>query len=151
VYDLPLNNATQLQRQFEGEHQALLLERENLGKFKQIIFKCGICMDDVPDEDVAHVEECQHAYCRDCLRQHIVTKVKDHRFPITCPTCAADTKSKREPAGARPRALVEDCLTDLLPVVSQHLVQTVGIPEKEYAVFEDLQLTAFSIPVSCRT
>lgn len=53
-------------------------------------FKCGICLEDVVDEDLALLEQCQHKFCRECLRNYVVSQIRDRRFPIVCPTCMKD-------------------------------------------------------------
>ena len=105
-------------------------------------------MDEKPDEDIARVEGCKHVYCRDCLRQYILAQMNERRFPVICPTCAPD-KKKRNPGGGCEIFPREHALSIVL-VVNQFLIQTIGIPEKAYAIFEELQLLAFSLPVNCR-
>ncbi len=78
--------ALELQRQF-AEEDAMI-------SALTATFACGVCMDDLPVEDLAQIESCQHSFCRDCLRQHATIKVKEHRFPILCPTCAANRHAK---------------------------------------------------------
>lgn len=60
-------------------------------------FECGICLEKFSEDAVARVDVCDHAFCRDCLRNYIISKANDHRYPIPCPICM--TESSKEPCG----------------------------------------------------
>lgn len=59
------------------------------------VFHCGICLEDVLREDVAPVDICGHDFCRDCLRNYVVSKLSEHRFPINCPICASQSSAAK--------------------------------------------------------
>lgn len=56
----------------------------------QETFSCGVCMEDKLMEDVARIPECEHQYCRECLRDYLGSQLKDGAFPIMCPGCRAE-------------------------------------------------------------
>lgn len=75
------------------------------------------------------IQPCRHVFCRDCNRQHILTKIRDHRFPIFCASCTTGTNPSE---------------------IGNDILQIVGIPDKEYAEFEEMQLAAFSVLLHCK-
>jgi len=81
---------------------------------------------------VARVDNCNHAFCRECVRNYIVSKVDEHRFPIFCPICVAEDKHEEPQA------------------ITNALILQVGIEEKHYSIYEELQLTSFGILLHCR-
>ena len=48
------------------------------------------------------------------------------------------------------KCLVQQNLTDSLAAVSVTLVHQIGVSETVYAIFNELQVTKFSVPVNCR-
>jgi RING-type zinc-finger len=85
--------AMRLQHEFDKEDRALSAERAELAKFSQRLFVCGVCMEEMPYDSVARPDPCGHTFCRECLRGHVTARLDERKFPILCPTCAAD-KSK---------------------------------------------------------
>ena len=108
------------QREYEAEDAALRLEREELEKSQQPLFDCGICLDEHPEDFVARVEQCQHAFCRNCIRDHIISWITDHRYPIFCPICMAG-KARHEPAGPLIQSF-ESVDASHIIIVAQHLM-----------------------------
>ena len=53
-------------------------------------FDCGICFDEHPIENRICVDVCGHTYCHTCSLGYAKSKIKEHRFPIVCPTCSAE-------------------------------------------------------------
>lgn len=95
-------------------------------------FECGICLDEHPEDSVARIPQCQHSFCRDCLRGYIQSKLEEHRFPIFCPMCIAG-RDNPEPGS-----------------VNETLLRDLGVTEKEYNIFEELQMAVCSIVLHCR-
>ncbi|KAK0202721.1 hypothetical protein DFS33DRAFT_1385094 [Desarmillaria ectypa] len=124
-----LDFALNLQRKFEEQDRQLEQERRSLAATAQALFDCAICLETFPLDSAARVAECNHLTCRNCLRQHLLTTLYDHRFPVFCPTCIDGDKKS---------------------ILSETLVLDIGIPEKEYCIFEELQMSAFSILLHCR-
>ncbi|KAF9234662.1 hypothetical protein BU15DRAFT_52355, partial [Melanogaster broomeanus] len=75
---------------FDAEHIQLLTQTDQLRQTAQRQFHCGICLDDIPEDDVVHVESCGHDLCRGCTRSHVCAKIDERRFPVLCPLCMAD-------------------------------------------------------------
>ena len=92
--------ARQLQNKFDVEDQQLRQEQEQLAHFIQATFQCNICLDELPEDDVAKIDGCIHMMCRTCLREFVSSKIQEHRYPIFCPVCTAETDKKAEPSGA---------------------------------------------------
>ena len=91
--------ARELQNEFDSEDQRLRQEHAYLARFIQSTFQCSICMDDLPEDDIAKVDDCVHTMCRSCLRMYISSKIQEHRYPILCPMCTISTESKVQPGG----------------------------------------------------
>ncbi|KAJ7656293.1 hypothetical protein DFH06DRAFT_1091170 [Mycena polygramma] len=119
--------AAQLQRDWERE--AVL---EALQKPVQRVFECGVCFDEHPEDDVARVADCGHGFCRDCMKGYVVSKLKDKLYPISCPTCMTDA-ARAEPG-----------------VVTDDMVQTLGLDDKQYQILQELQIAPLSILLQCR-
>jgi hypothetical protein len=89
-------HALRLQSEFDTEHARIHQEHHELSTSTQPEFDCGICLDTHSEDHVAILESCGHKYCRSCMREYVSTKLKEHRFPMFCPTCLA-TKTLMEP------------------------------------------------------
>jgi FtsZ-binding cell division protein ZapB len=130
--DESLAYALRLQREFEEENYQLIVQGKALQANAQATFKCSVCMDECPEDSIARVEPCRHAFCRDCARQYVSVKIKEHCFPIICPECATQ----------------KDKLSE--GVIDSFLLQQLGIEEKLYAIYEEMELSAFSVLLHCR-
>ncbi|KAA1477866.1 hypothetical protein DENSPDRAFT_787293 [Dentipellis sp. KUC8613] len=126
------NQALQQQKLFNEENEHLQAQRAELAKTDQRRFECGICFEEHPEDFVARPDRCSHSFCRDCIRRLVITKLNEHRFPVLCPVCSVD-RDKADPG-----------------VISQHLVLEIGITDKEYAIWEEMELSAFSVLIHCR-
>ncbi|KAK0194944.1 hypothetical protein F5146DRAFT_924419 [Armillaria mellea] len=124
-----LEYAFNLQREFDEENRRLEGERLALHATAQAVFDCRICLDTLPMDDAARVPECRHLTCRDCLREHVLTTLHDHRFPVCCPLCTDGNRRS---------------------VLSQSLIHDIGMSEQDYHIWEELQLSAYSILMHCR-
>jgi Ring finger domain len=108
--------ASQLQQEYEEEDRSIRAQLDSfqltnkiqptldagdqhlLEKLSQPTFDCGVCLETHLEDDVAYIEPCAHAFCRQCIGNHIRTKLNEHRFPIFCPLCTMGN-STQEPAG----------------------------------------------------
>lgn len=91
--------ARELQNEFDSEDRRLRQEHAELAQYMQSTFQCSICMDDLPEDDVAQIDGCVHMMCRSCLREFVASKIREHRYPIFCPVCTIIKGGKAEPAG----------------------------------------------------
>ena len=113
-------HATRLQHEFDREDHALSTHRTELVKSTQVtqqLFMCGICLEEMPDDLIARPDRCGHTFCRECLREHVTTRLKERRFPILCPTCTASSSKgkKRDASGTccdriDPHIMVSHCV-----------------------------------------
>lgn len=92
--------ARQLQDEFDAEDRRLRQEQAELVCYIQATFQCSICMDELPEDDVAKIDECVHMMCRSCLRGFVSSKIQEHRYPIFCPMCTVDAEKGAQPGGA---------------------------------------------------
>ncbi|KAI6102651.1 hypothetical protein EDD16DRAFT_343524 [Pisolithus croceorrhizus] len=122
--------AFQLQRKFDAEDAGLRQQHADLSCHTQAIFKCGICLEEYPEDDAAKVEDCGHMVCRSCLKDYVRGKIADHRFPVLCPICTAENRKAGE--------------------ISGFLVEQLGVTEDEYQVWIEMELSQFSILLHCR-
>ena len=79
--------AERLERE-EAEVAARLAEDRRLAEEAQRAgqFSCPICLDDeVPMEDVFHLDACEHKVCRNCAHRLVSAKLADRQLPLTCP------------------------------------------------------------------
>ncbi|KAF9234663.1 hypothetical protein BU15DRAFT_65515 [Melanogaster broomeanus] len=130
--DPDLEYARRLQESFNAEHFQLLTQTDQLRLTAQRQFHCGICLDDIPEDDAVHVESCGHDLCRDCARSHICAKIDEHRFPVLCPICMAD-HGNSDPG-----------------TITGQLVQLLGVSEEQYETWVEMEMVQFSTLVNCR-
>ncbi|KIJ64841.1 hypothetical protein HYDPIDRAFT_153660 [Hydnomerulius pinastri MD-312] len=123
--------ARQLQDQYNAEDEELRRQNAELRDHMQASFKCGICLEDHPEDDAAKVDDCAHMMCRVCLRGFLCSKIEEHRFPILCPICTAKG-DERKPA-----------------VISGLLVEQVGITDEQYQIWIEMEMAQFSVILHC--
>ncbi len=66
----------------EREHQRLLA--------KHASFDCSICLDTLSTDFVVSIIVCEHVFCRECMKSHVIAKLEEGRYPILCPICSID-------------------------------------------------------------
>ncbi|KAI6141899.1 hypothetical protein BKA82DRAFT_1002995 [Pisolithus tinctorius] len=130
--DPDLKLVLELQRTFDDENRELTSQRDALLKTAQRHYHCEICLDDFPEDDVVHIDKCEHKICRDCARNHVGTKINEHRFPVLCPVCTADPRN-RDPG-----------------TISGFLVQLLGVSEEQYQTWVEMEMAQFSVLINCR-
>ncbi|KAF9016567.1 hypothetical protein BDZ89DRAFT_1022679 [Hymenopellis radicata] len=128
-HDLDANVAWQLQHDFDTERSQIDADRRLVQSVAQATFDCSVCLDTQPVDFATAIPGCDHTTCRNCLRQHIATMLKDHRYPVFCPACVGESTRAE---------------------ITQEVIFDVGVSEKLYAIFEEAQLTALSIILDCR-
>ncbi|KAJ6456123.1 hypothetical protein C8R45DRAFT_1064835 [Mycena sanguinolenta] len=124
--------AQAMQHEFEQEDAQLVAQRAVLRKEAQVLFECGICFDKCPEDYVSRIADCTHAFCRECMRSYVVSKLQDKLYPIFCPMCVTDQ------ARVEPGAITDD------------LAQTLGLDDKDYQILQELQIASMSILLHCR-
>ena len=87
------------QQRYQMEDRRLAAERKTLAAVFPMPFQCGICLDDHPMDSVARITQCEHPFCRTCLRDYVRSKLSEHIYPIFCPICVAE-QGTSEPACA---------------------------------------------------
>ncbi|KAJ7696452.1 hypothetical protein B0H17DRAFT_398903 [Mycena rosella] len=120
------------QREFEEENTRLIAERAALQKEAQPVFDCGVCFEKYPEDYVARVADCKHGFCRDCMKGYVISKLTDKLYPIFCPMCVTDS-TRVEPG-----------------VITDDLVQMLGLNDTEYQILQELQIASLSILLHCR-
>ena len=150
IYDDEHSTLADLQRKFDEEDSRLRAEREALTTVQPSIFTCAVCTEEYPEDFVARVPDCDHGFCRECLKTYAVSKLEEHRFPILCPSCVADNTGK-PPGGEWHFPLADaELKTDPLEAITGSLITDVGISQHYFQIFEELQMSCFSILIHCR-
>ncbi|OSC98946.1 hypothetical protein PYCCODRAFT_1374060 [Trametes coccinea BRFM310] len=119
--------ALEAQLAFDKENEELKGQLAELQRAQPKFFDCGICLETYQEDHVAIVRPCDHICCRACLKTHTVTKVEEYSYPILCPLCIADRSS------------------------TAYGVQSLGLTEKQYDIFVEMQMLKFSIMITCRS
>jgi len=127
-----VERATREQQEYEMENRRLAIEREALALNYPKPFQCGICLEDHPEDSVARIGQCRHPFCRNCLREYIRSKLSEHIYPIFCPVCVAE-QGVPQPSS-----------------VNEGIIRQLGFTEEEYRIFDELQISAYSILLHCR-
>ncbi len=89
--DLDANVAWELQHVFDSERSQIDADRRLVQSVAQNTFDCSICLETQPVDFATAIPGCNHTTCRNCLREHIATMLKDHRFPVFCPACVGES------------------------------------------------------------
>ncbi|KAF7370313.1 RING-type domain-containing protein [Mycena sanguinolenta] len=124
--------AQAMQYEFEQEDAQLVRQQVALQKQAQLLFDCGVCLDKWPEDYVCRIQDCTHAFCRDCMKGYVVSKLQDKLYPIFCPMCVTD-QARVEPG-----------------VITDDLVQMLGLDDKNYHILQELQIASMSILLHCR-
>jgi len=126
--------AMRLQHEFDAEDHALSAQLRELARSAQRLFKCDICMEEIPEDSIASPDSCGHTFCRECLRGHVAARLDEHRFPILCPTCTANKGKGKGSVGE----------------VSQSVAINLGLTDEQYNIWTEMELVSFSIVLYCR-
>ncbi len=142
--------AIELQRAYDAENRQLERQMKDLKDIQPVFFDCGVCLERYQDDHLARVMPCGHSYCRPCLRGYAVSKIEEHRFPIVCPSCSVD--KNRSEHGGRPDSASRRCLLteSSLSELDEFAVQQLGLNEKQYEIFNEMQMARFSTIIHCR-
>ncbi|KAI0921704.1 hypothetical protein AcW2_006593 [Taiwanofungus camphoratus] len=124
--------ATAQQREFNEEDSRLGKVLRDLRATAPTLFECGICFERFNEDVVANLKPCNHRFCRICIREYAALRIEEHRYPIVCPSCMPD--EVRKDTG----------------VLDDSFIQQLGLSEKQYEIFIEMQMAAFSITLHCR-
>ncbi|KAH9016423.1 hypothetical protein EDB83DRAFT_232584 [Lactarius deliciosus] len=91
-------------------------------------------MESIPEDSVARLDPCEHAFCRECMRGYVSTRLEERRFPILCPTCTAGKGKGKGATGE----------------VSQTLAQRLGLTDAQFNIWSELEMSSFSVLLHCR-
>ncbi|SRR6266702_74725 len=153
-HDHGLSYARRLQREFDSEDRALSVERIKLSQTVQRVFMCGICMEEMPEDSVARPDPCGHAFCRECMRGYVSTRLEEHRFPILCPTCTAGKgEGKGGTGGTRTFSSPSSELSwhgMNVVEVSQTLALDLGLTDEQFVIWTEMEMGPFSVLLHCR-
>lgn len=92
--------AADLQLAYNAENASLEMTRNDLLQRQPTTFECGICFDTYVRDSVFSCRPCNHSFCRPCIKMYAITRLKDRRYPISCPTCQANTKGTQIACGS---------------------------------------------------
>jgi hypothetical protein len=146
-----VENAAIEQQRYEMEDRRLAEERETLAAAFPMPFQCGICLDDHSIDSVARITKCEHPFCRTCLRDYVRSKLSERVYPIFCPICVTE-QGASEPACAFSFVTRYDAgvLSYFPSAIDEGITRLLGFTEEEYSIFDELQISAYSIQLHCR-
>jgi len=147
--------AMRLQDEFDEEDRAIRSQHDKLAESEsaQRLFVCGICLEEMPYDSIACPDPCGHTFCRECLRGHVTSRLDEHRFPILCPTCIASKGKGKGGAGSTcynrtVNFVIISCYVSL--EVSQSLALQLGLTDKQYSIWSEMEMVSFSVLLTCR-
>ena len=146
-----LSYAERLQKEFDNEDRALSADCIKLSHTVRQVFKCGICMEELPEDSVARPDPCGHSFCRDCMRGYVSSRLEERRFPILCPTCTASKGKGKTVTGGTPMFLspLSKTLMDVVEV-SQALALNLGLTDEQFNIWTEMEMVSFSVLMYCR-
>ena len=139
------DEAMRLQNEFDKEEHSA--QRTELTRSVQRLFKCGICMEEMPDDSVARPDPCGHTFCRKCLRGHVSARLSERIFPILCPTCTAGKGKGKEAAGGTccEWAVNLAIISRYPPLeISQSLALDLGLTKGQYSIWTEMEMVSLS-------
>lgn len=89
--------AWKLQQAFDSERAQIESDKQLVRSSAQATFDCCVCLETHPIDFSTAIPGCSHITCRNCLREHIVTMLRDHRYPLFCPGCVGDSRRAGSP------------------------------------------------------
>ncbi|KAG9023157.1 hypothetical protein FRB95_013479, partial [Tulasnella sp. JGI-2019a] len=141
--------AREMQIELDKQAEVERAQYISLVESSQKRFDCKICFDTLPEDVVAGLEGCDHRFCRDCLSQYVKSTLKDIKFPIICPVCVSSplmgmsTNAKGDEGTSSAQA------TETGGVVTHDTFQLLGISEKHYNKWVELEMGKFSTVLDC--
>ena len=136
------------------EDSSLSARRAEPARSTKRLFACGICLEEIPEDLIARPDPCGHTFCRECLREHVTTRLGEHRFPILCPTCTASKGKGKDAAGGTCRERMVNSAIIVLHFVfievSEALALDLGLNDEQYSIWTEMEMAAFSILLHCR-
>jgi hypothetical protein len=139
--------AIQQQSAFDREDEFLRYQHLYLVHSAPSTFDCSICFETFSQDYVASVDTCDHQFCRECIKNHITSRLEEHRFPILCPLCVTGKEGKPSRKLSRQSSSQH---ANVFLVITNVLAQEVGISERENLLWNELENAAFSIIIHCR-
>ncbi|KAG0699977.1 hypothetical protein DFH29DRAFT_934380 [Suillus ampliporus] len=130
-WELSAAAALELQQSFDVEDIQLRDQMQALASTTPHNFSCAICMDEQSADNSVELE-CNHPICRACIRGYVCSKIEEHRFPVFCPVCMTESNNRRPGE------------------ISGLLVQQIGVDERQYAIWEEMELSQLSVLLHCR-
>jgi hypothetical protein len=136
------------------EDSSLSPRRAEPARSTKRLLACGICLEEMPEDSIARPDPCGHTFCRECLREHVTTRLGEHRFPILCPTCTASKGKGKGAAGGTCRERMANS-----PIIVSHhvslevseaLALDLGLNDEQYSIWTEMEMAAFSILLHCR-
>ncbi|KAJ8594918.1 hypothetical protein M405DRAFT_912581, partial [Rhizopogon salebrosus TDB-379] len=105
------------------------LERVAVASTTYNMFSCAMCMDEHPVDNTLELG-CNHQICRGCIRRHVHSRIEEYQFPVHCPMCMTEQN-------------------DQAAVISGPLVQRIGIDERQYAIWVQMESSHHSVIILC--
>ncbi|KIM31359.1 hypothetical protein M408DRAFT_7141 [Serendipita vermifera MAFF 305830] len=93
---------------------------------------CQICLDEELVDDSVIIQTCGHAFGRECMRQYILSRLDEKRFPIPCPCCSA-----ADDAGSNPG------------LVTSGVATQVNLSDADCARWDELEFLAHAVRFEC--
>lgn len=95
--------------------------------------ECGICMEDMPQRDMAIIPHCKHVFCYPCVRQYVSGRLQDGRLDMPCPSCAIDPNRGKDGKGE----------------VSRDFIEYLALSTSEREALERLEMAEFAVLHRC--
>ncbi|KAI0302874.1 hypothetical protein B0F90DRAFT_1667474 [Multifurca ochricompacta] len=96
-FDDNLEYAMALQREFDEENLILAAERDRVVRdVEETMMMCNMCYKARSEDSIIRMDPCGHAFCPDCLRNHVVWELNGRHFPVLCPACRLNPTNEQE-------------------------------------------------------
>lgn len=83
---IPKIDHKDITKKLQKEIELYKIILENLTKEKVVNpLECQICMQDLRTSNLGFITNCNHYYCKLCIKQYIITSINDKLMEIKCP------------------------------------------------------------------
>ena len=108
---------------------------------------CHICTDEFPSSMMVKLTACDHAFCAECLRTYTSGKLKEKRYPISCPVCFMH--GAKDVCELVKRSFRYFCLANDFIDITQDVFQQLNLCEQELDRLNEVQLEVHAVVLSC--
>ena len=117
--------------------------------------KCGMCNKLFGVVQIIKLPTCGHTFCKECLRNFMMRRINEGRYPIFCPACPIASKGTRVNDSDSGELFLSHfnrwiiIYTFFLIEITQEIVDKLELSKQDLEKLYVLQLAAYSVILHC--